>query len=145
MKLSVERIPRNNEEEVRIRCHDPEETWVMAIRAVAVGAATVIGTADDRQYRLKLSNVYYFEVVNGRSFLYCEKDIFSCRQKLYEFEALCSGSMLFRCSKSMILNADKIVCVRPSLSGLFEATLDNGEKAVISRQYVGRLKQLLGI
>lgn len=145
MKLSVEQIPRNNEEEVRIRCHDPEETWVMAIRAVAAGAAMVIGTADDRQYRLKLSDVYYFEVVNGRSFLYCEKDIFSCRQKLYEFEALCSGSMLFRCSKSMILNADKIVCVRPSLSGRFEATLDNGEKAVISRQYVGRLKQLLGI
>ena len=145
MKLSVEQIPRNNEEEVRIRCHDPEETWVMAIRAVAAGAVTVIGTADDRQYRLKLSDVYYFEVVNGRSFLYCEKDIFSCRQKLYEFEALCSGSMLFRCSKSMILNADKIVCVRPSLSGRFEATLDNGEKAVISRQYVGRLKQLLGI
>ena len=45
MQLSVEQIPRNNEEEVRIRCHDPEETWVMAIRAVAAGAATVIGTA----------------------------------------------------------------------------------------------------
>ena len=43
--------------------------------------------------------------------------------------------MLFRCSKSMILNAGKIDYVLPSLSGRFEAVLDNGEKVIISRQY----------
>lgn len=52
--------------------------------------------------------------------------------------------MLFRCSKSMILNAGKIDYVLPSLSGRFEAVLDNGEKVIISRQYVSTLKRLLG-
>lgn len=94
--------------------------------------------------RLKLSDIYYFEVVEGSSFLYCQKEVFSCKQKLYEFEALCIGTMLFRCSKSMILNAGKIDYVLPSLSGRFEAVLDNGEKVMISRQYVSTLKRLLG-
>ena len=53
--------------------------------------------------------------------------------------------MFFRCSKSMVLNADKILCVRPSLSGRFEATLENEERVIISRQYVSTLKRLLGV
>ena len=73
-----------------------------------------------------------------------DKEVFSSKQKLYEFEALCVGTMLFRCSKSMILNAGKIDYVLPSLSGRFEAALDNGEKVIISRQYVSTLKRLLG-
>ena len=66
-------------------------------------------------------------------------------EKLYDFERLCAGSALFRCSKSMILNADKIDYVRPSLSGRFEAVLSNGEKVVVSRKYVADLKRMLGV
>ncbi|MFD2881540.1 hypothetical protein ACFTAO_45705 [Paenibacillus rhizoplanae] len=35
--------------------------------------------------------------------------------------------------------------MRPSLSGRFTALLDNGERVVISRQYVPVLKQRLGL
>lgn len=145
MRLSVEQIPRGNEEEVIVRCCDPQEKWVEAIRAVTAGDVSVSAFAEEKVYRLKLSDVYYFEVVDGCSFLYCEKSVFECRQRLYEFEELCRSSMLFRCSKSMILNADKIRYVRPSVSGRFEATLTNDEKVIISRQYVGELKRLLGV
>ena len=145
MKLSVEQISHENEEEVIVRCYDAQEKWVEAIRAVTAGAVSVSAYAEEKVYRLKLGDVYYFEVVDGCSFLYCEKSVFECRQKLYEFEALCRGSMLFRCSKSMILNADKIQSVRPSVSGRFEATLTNHEKVISSRQYVGALKRLLGV
>lgn len=110
----------------------------------ANGQITVNGVLDGKMCRLKLGDIYYFEVVEGNSFLYCQKEVFSCKQKLYEFEALCIGTMLFRCSKSMILNAGKIDSILPSLSGRFEAVLDNGEKVMISRQYVSALKRLLG-
>ena len=145
MKLSVEQIPREGEEEVIVRCYDTQEKWVEAICAVTAGEVSVSAFAEEKVYRLKLRDVYYFEVVDGRSFLYCDSSVFECRQKLYEFEALCRSSMLFRCGKSMILNADKIQYVRPSVSGRFEATLTNHEKVIISRQYVGELKRLLGV
>lgn len=145
MKFSVEQIPTGGEEAVLIRCCDPEAPWVEAIRAVTAGELTIAGHAEEQTYRLKLGDVFYFEVVDGTSFLYCSKAVFACRYKLYEFEELCRGSMFFRCSKSMVLNADKILCVRPSLSGRFEATLENEEKVIISRQYVSTLKRLLGV
>lgn len=145
MKFSVKQIPSEAEEEVIIRCHDTRKKWVEAIRSITAGEIVITGCVDEKIYRLKLSDVYYFEVVEGHSFLYCEKTVLECQQKLYEFEALCAGSMLFRCSKSMILNADKIECVRPSVSGRFEATLVNKEKVIISRQYVSELKKLLEI
>lgn len=53
--------------------------------------------------------------------------------------------MLFRCSKSMVLNAEKIDYILPSFSGRFEAVLENGEKVIVSRQYVADLKRLLGV
>lgn len=144
MKLTVEQVTTETPEEVLIRCHDPKEPWVSEVQNIAAGQIMVNGILDGKMCRLKLGDIYYFEVVEGNSFLYCQKEVFSCKQKLYEFEALCIGTMLFRCSKSMILNAGKIDYVLPSLSGRFEAVLDNGEKVMISRQYVSALKRLLG-
>ena len=145
MKLSVEQIPIKSEEEVIVRCYSEKAKWVDAIRSVTAGELTINATADEKVYRIRLSDVFYFEIVEGKSFLYCQQSVFECKQKLYEFEKLCRNSMLFRCSKSMILNADKIKYVRPSVSGRFEATLTNDEKVIISRQYVSELKRKLEV
>lgn len=131
MKITVEQITPERAEEVLLRCHNPKEPWVEEIQGIAAGQITVNGMADGKLCRLKLGDIYYFEVVDGNAFFYCQKEVFSSKQKLYEFEALCVGTMLFRCSKSMILNAGKIDYVLPSLSGRFEAVLDNGEKVII--------------
>ena len=144
MKLTITQVEADAPEEILVRCHDAAAAWVKAVQSISGGQLTVNGAAYEKIYRLKLSDVYYFEVVDGASFLYCQKEVYTCKQKLYEFEALCSGTMLFRCSKSMVLNADKISYVHPSFSGRFEAVLDNGEKVIISRQYVPELKRLFG-
>ena len=65
--------------------------------------------------------------------------------KLYELEEKLKGTKLFRCSKSMILNIAKIRSVSPSVNSRLEASLINGEKVIISRQYVGTLKKILGM
>lgn len=144
MNLTVNRIPKETPEEIILCCHDPAAPWVKAVESISGGQLTINGISDEKVYRIRLSDVYYFEVVDGASFFYCQKDVFACKQRLYEFEALCSGTMLFRCSKSMVLNADKISYIHPSFSGRFEAVLDNGEKVIISRQYVSTLKRLIG-
>ena len=102
MKVTVEQIAPERAEEVLLRCHDPKEPWVEEIQSIAAGQITVNGMADGKLCRLKLGDIYYFEVVDGNAFFYCQKEVFSSKQKLYEFEALCVGTMLFRCSKSMI-------------------------------------------
>ena len=145
MRVTLEQIDRGREEELIVRCHDPGAAWVEGVREAASGQRTVCAWREDALHRLKLSEIYYFEVVDDRSFLYTRGEVFEVKEKLYEFERLCAGSALFRCSKSMILNADRIDYVRPSLSGRFEAVLSNGEKVVVSRKYVAELKRMLGV
>lgn len=145
MKVSVERIGLEREEEVVLRCRDPEAAWVGRVREAASGSRRISAWKGGSLHPLQLSEIYYFEVVDDASFLYTQREVFGCREKLYEFERVAAGSALFRCSKSMILNADKIDYIRPSLSGRFEAVLSNGEKVVVSRKYVAELKRLLGV
>ena len=145
MKLEVEQIDMEREEEVIVRCHDVGADWVGTVKDAAMGQLTVCGYKDNVLHRLRLSEIYYFEVVDGTSFFYTQNDVFNAKEKLYEFEDVSAKSSLFRCSKSMILNADKIDYIRPSFSGRFEAVLSNGEAVIVSRKYVADLKRLLGI
>ena len=145
MRVTVERIEPKDEEELIVRCYDPGAAWVSSVKEAASGHRTICGWQEDTMHRLRLTEIFYFEVVDDRSFLYTQAAVFEAKEKLYEFERLCVGSTLFRCSKSMILNAEKIDYVCPSLSGRFEAVLSNGEKVVVSRKYVADLKRMLGV
>lgn len=89
MKVTVEQIAPERAEEVLLLCHDPKEPWVEEIQGIAAGQITVNGMADGKLCRLKLGDIYYFEVVDGSAFFYCQKEVFSSKQKLYEFESVC--------------------------------------------------------
>ena len=145
MKFTTEQISSEKEEEVIVRCYEENALWVESVRKTVSAQKNIGGYKNGAFFRLNLPDIYYFEVVEGNSFLYCQKDVFTAHEKLYEFEALSEGTSFFRCSKSMVLNADKIDYIRPSLSGRFEAVLSNGETVVVSRKYVSELKQILGM
>ena len=100
---------------------------------------------DGEIYKLPLCDIYYFEVVDNNSFFYCESEVYESKLKLYEFEELTYGTHFFRATKSTVINADKIVSVSPALYGRFTATLENGEKVMVSRQYVSSLKRIMGL
>jgi DNA-binding LytR/AlgR family response regulator len=95
-------------------------------------------------HRVSPSDIFYIETVDNKTFLYCESDVYEAKQKLYELEELRMTDFL-RISKSVIVNLSKIKSLAPSMSGKLEATLKNGERVVISRQYVNELKKNLGI
>ena len=65
MKVTVEQITPERAEEVLLRCHDPKEPWVVEIQSIAAGQITVNGMADGKLCRLKLADIYYFEVVEA--------------------------------------------------------------------------------
>ncbi|MDD3414765.1 MAG: LytTR family transcriptional regulator DNA-binding domain-containing protein [Lachnospiraceae bacterium] len=116
----------------------------LPVRAVLLDQSeTILGYEDNHIYRIKLQDIYYFESVDNKVFLYCKDKVYESRLKLYEVENLCKE--YFRASKSMVLNMDAIDSVNPTISGRFCAVLCNGEKVEISRQYVPILRNMLGI
>ena len=96
-------------------------------------------------YLIDPEEVFYFESVDQKVFAYCEREVYEIKKKLYELEEELPEETFIRAAKSSILNLDKIKSLSPAFGGRFEALLKNGEKTVISRQYVGVLKKKLGL
>ena len=145
MKISIENISPDKEEEIVIRCHEINDEILGLMRRFKSPSSSLIGYDDATIYQLRLPDVYYFEAVDNKVFIYCRDKVFESHQKLYELENLVGGKKFFRASKSVIMNIAKIACVKPSISGRFEASMDNGETVVVSRQYVPVLKTMLGL
>ncbi len=145
MKISIEEIGREFEEEIIIRCHEINDDILKLLSKLKTEKSVILGYDGSNIHRLHISDVYYFEAVDNKVFIYCKDKLWESKQKLYELEEMCQGKKFFRASKSTIINITKVLLVRPSLSGRFEAKLDNGEKVVISRQFVPTLKEMLDL
>lgn len=145
MKISIEEIDKNKQEEIIIKCHELNDEVLQILKQLQTNNDVLIGYDGDTIHRIRRENIFYFESVDNKVFVYCKEKVFESKQKLYELEEIFEFRNFFRASKSTIVNIAKISSVQPSLSGRFEATLDNGEKVIISRQYVSVLKKRLGL
>lgn len=145
MRIIIEDIKDNNDEEIIIRSNALDEQLMNLIYNIKAGKEKLTGYADGSIKVIEPKSVFYFEAVDNKVFAYCEKEVFEIHRKLYELEEQFQNSDFMRASKSTILNISMIQKITPSISGRFEVLLKNNEKTVISRQYVPALKKLLGI
>jgi len=145
IKVSIEEIGPEHEEEIIIRCHEVDDDIYEIVDKLQTKDLIILGYDQDSVRRIPLSDIYYFEAVDGKVFAYCKDSVYEVKQKLYKLEELCRDKKCFRASKSTILNIATISYIHPTISARFEAVLDNGERIVISRQYVPVLKNMIGL
>ena len=98
-------------------------------------------TAEDRQMRIARSDVYYLEIVDRKAFLYTEKDVFRLDASMQEILNLTIDSDLVRISRTCIMNTSHLTEIRQLKNSHLEATLDNGEKLIVSRKYLRDIKR----
>lgn len=94
---------------------------------------------------VNLFDVFYFESVDNRIFLYTKDDVMEIKQRLYELEIILSDKDFIRISKSQIININKVKSLRPEINRTILATMCNGEQLFISRKYVPAIRSLLSI
>ena len=145
MRIIIESPQPGDEDVVIVRCASPDQRFISMLLAYQTANTELTGYMDNRIVRLNYQDVYYFEANENRVFAYCHLDVFEVKYKLYELEEMFVPLDFVRCSKSLIVNMEKIEYLSPLFSGKLEAHLKNGEKIVISRQYVHSLKAKLGI
>lgn len=145
MRIVIETPLGDEEDEIIIRCKELDSSLMELIYALKAGRTRLTGYTADGIVKLSPKEVFYFESVDNKVFAYCKNSVFEIKQKLYEIEESYHDSDFLRISKSVIVNVSKIVKVSPGFNGKFEAHLKNGEKTVISRQYVPDLKKKLGL
>ena len=115
------------------------------IRALKNEKSKLTAYSDTGITMLEHKDVYYFESVDNKVFAYCATRVYEIRKKLYELESDLSGTDFLRISKSTIVDLSKIAHLSAAFNGRLEAKLKNGEKIIISRQYVPALKKRLGL
>ncbi len=143
MDVYIEEIEKEKEELVLIRCHAVTEE-VREIEAfVKSRQGSLTGTLDAKQYEIAVTDIYYIESVDGKTFLYTKDRLYETGYRLYELEELLKAKHFLRISKPMLVNLMKIQSIQPAFNGRFLAVLNSGEKIVISRKYVKALKSAI--
>ncbi|MDE7324847.1 MAG: LytTR family transcriptional regulator [Lachnospiraceae bacterium] len=146
MKVRVEITVLEEDEEILIRTREPDVWLLEQIGRLAKEREMLTGYYSDGSIsRISPSDIFYFESVENHVFAYGVKEVLELKCRLYELEERLSGTDFVRVTKSMILNLSKVERFVPVLGGRIEAVLNNGERAVISRQYVPEVKRRLGL
>ena len=145
MDVEIEQVGRERKEQVLIRCHAVTEEVREIAAFVKSRQGSLTGTKDSRQYEIAVSDIYYFESVDGKTFLYTKDQVYETSYRIYELESMLRPKNFLRVSKSMLLNLMKIRSIQSALNGRFAAGLLSGEEVIISRSYVkGRKAALRG-
>lgn len=145
MKITILPPEPGQEEEIILRCAQLDERILELLRTLRNEQLKLSAYSETGITLLDPKEVYYFEAVDNKVFAYCEKQVYEVRKKLYELEAALVGTDFLRISKSTIVDLSKVQHLAAAFNGRLEARLKNGEKIIISRQYVPALKKKLGL
>ena len=103
------------------------------------------GTIDDHEYTVASGEIFYIETLENKTFIYTEQKVLESKMKLYKLEKILGETSFVRISKSVLLNMNELDSVRPLQNYRLEANLKNGEKLVINRHYIQRVKEYLNL
>lgn len=145
MKITILTPEPGQEDEIIIRCAQLDDRMMRLIQSLKAEKVKLTAYSDDGITLVDPRDVFYFEAVDNRVFAYCEKQVYEVRKKLYELEADLADTDFLRISKSAIVDLSKVLHLSAAFNGRLEAKLKNGEKIIISRQYVPSLKKKLGL
>ena len=71
--------------------------------------------------------------------------VYAVRQRLYELEEELEDARFVRVSNSEIVNLNKVSALDLSLTGTIKLTLEGAAAVYVSRRYVRKIKQVLGL
>jgi DNA-binding LytR/AlgR family response regulator len=143
--VKVEIIEGHNEVEIIIKCPQATDDINRMVSVLQGFDNKLSGTKDGNIHLIDVKDVFYFESVDKRCFIYTDKDVYETLLKLYEIEGQFTDKGFIRTSKSQILNLFQIETLCPDFGGRIEVSLKNGEKLMVSRQYSKLFKERLGL
>lgn len=104
---------------------------------------TLEGKNGNAAYQIPLEQIAYLDTVEGRCFIYTANQTYETRDTLTALEEKLANTSFIRISKNCILNLSFLKCVTPLWNHRMEAMLKNGEKLIITRNYINALKEKL--
>ena len=99
---------------------------------------------ENAERMIHIMDIYYIESVDKKTFVYLENAVYRTEFRLYQLKDKMQTYGFVQINKSCILNISALDSIRPLFNSRMEATLKNGEKVQINRNYLNEVKKALG-
>ena len=142
MRVDIQRI-EEGEESVVIRYKEPTSKINRIISILKNEENKLWGRNDSGNISVNLEDILYVESVDDKIFAYTTEDVIRLEGSLNSFISESADDSFFRCSKSMIINVNKVSALKSLSSNRIDATMEGGEHIMISRRYASDFRRLL--
>ncbi len=145
MKIRIEEKAKGaiEEPEVVIYCYERTKEINAIESYVKAFGCTLTGVNGQHSCQLKPEDIFYFEVVDGKTFAYLQEAVWQVSKSLEALESMLGeGGTLefFRVSKSCLINMYHVEHFTSTVGSRIVATMENKEKVVISRHFAKQLR-----
>ncbi|WP_297630762.1 LytTR family DNA-binding domain-containing protein [uncultured Clostridium sp.] len=145
MKIIVDERQAVDEIEVIIRCNKVTDEVKNIIKLLDTSIAQIKGRRAGCIRLINISEIYYLESVDKKTFLYTEDKVYEIKERLYMIVEMLKNKGFIRISKSMIVNLMYVRGIKPKINKRLILNLENKEKLIVSRSFVDEFKRELGM
>ena len=115
------------------------ERLISRIKNIGIGFT---GKADGKTVSIDISEIYYIENVERKTFIYSRKDVYSYDGSMSDIDSAIADTDLVRISRTCFMNVSHLKEIMQIKNSHLEAVLDNGEKLIVSRKYLKDIKKI---
>lgn len=142
MKYIVNKID-SGEDELILNYVELNNEVESAINFMNFNRKKLSGRCNGETVCFSSNEILYVEKVDDKTFVYTIDKEIQVDMSLYSLEVLLDNRGFFRCSKSMIVNVDKVMKLKSMPSNRIDVTLENAEHIIISRTYASDFRRLI--
>lgn len=142
MKIDIKKI-ESGEESITIRYREltPEIQRILGI--IEKKDERLWGRTDAGTVSFNINELLYLESVDDKLFAYTGDHVVRLEGSLNSFLMDVADESFFRCSKSMVINVNRVRALKSLSSNRIDATMESGEHIIISRRYASDFRRLL--
>ncbi len=146
MRVEVKIDPACSEPRVIILTGQMTEEVSSLLKRLSEDTSQIIaGIQEDQAVLLDQADIIRVYAADGKVFAVTDKQEYRLRLRLYELEERLDRRQFARISNSEIVNLKRVRSFDLSLSGTICVSLSNGTATYVSRRYIAKIKQMLGI
>lgn len=145
MKITIRTEENIDDMEIVITCARLTPQLDKVIASLRLLDRQLPARRGEETFLLDVSQVFYIDTADKKTFIYTEQDMYESNLKLYELETQLEDAGFFRAGKSCILNLKHIRSLKADFDRRIRVTMENGEQLIVSRQYAEQLKKKLGV
>ncbi len=105
----------------------------------------LIGFKDDEAYIIDFSKIELIYTENKKIFARVDNNAYQIKKRIFELEESLEELNFVRISNSEIVNFKKVSSIDFKLTGTIMLKLKSGKNAFVSRRYVKKIKEYLGL